>query len=347
MKKEKTRLKSKESLLLLKWILMIAVCLILGGVLSFALILMSANLINSEEYINPIWIVGMVPLMAVIALPITYLIYRQVTKNVTVLVRSMAKVASGDLDTYIPTAEAKDFKDVFENFNKMVAEIQSLEAVRTTMFDNLSHELKTPIASISGFAKILDEKELSDENKRRYLKIIVAESEKLDKLVKSILLLSKLNAQEIVSHKEAYSLTEQLQSCVIALENDWTAKNIDVSADLEEVTYCGDKQLLSSLWTNLISNAIKYTGDGGAVTLSLAAAENSIVVKISDTGIGMRAETIKHIYEPHYQADGSHSSGGQGLGLSIVKRIIKLSNGSIAVESKENEGTTFTVELPK
>ena len=347
MKREKTKLKSKESFLLLKWILLIAVCLILGGVLSFALILMSANLLNNDQYINPIWIVGMVPLMTLVALPVTYLIYRQVTKNVTVLVRSMAKVAGGDLDTYIPTAEAKDFKDVFENFNKMVAEIQSLEAIRTTMFDNLSHELKTPIASISGFAKILDEKELSDGKKKQYLKIILTESDKLDKLVKSILLLSKLNAQEIVTNKEPYSLTEQLQDCVIALENDWTAKNIDISAELDEVIYNGEKQLLSSLWTNLVSNAIKYTEKGGAVTLSLTTKEDSIVVKISDTGIGMSAETIKHIFEPHYQADGSHTLGGQGLGLSIVKRIVKLMDGTIAVESKENEGSTFVVELPK
>ena len=347
MKKEKTRLKSKENLLLLKWILLIAVCLILGGVLSFALILMSANLLNNDQYINPIWIVGMVPLMTLVALPVTYLIYRQVTKNVTVLVRSMAKVAGGDLDTYIPTAEAKDFKDVFENFNKMVAEIQSLEAIRTTMFDNLSHELKTPIASISGFAKILDEKELSDGKKKQYLKIILTESDKLDKLVKSILLLSKLNAQEIVTNKEPYSLTEQLQDCVIALENVWTAKNIDISAELDEVIYNGEKQLLSSLWTNLVSNAIKYTEKGGAVTLSLTTKEDSIVVKISDTGIGMSAETIKHIFEPHYQADVSHTLGGQGLGLSIVKRIVKLMDGTIAVESKENEGSTFVVELPK
>ena len=347
MQKEKNKLKSNENLLLLKWILLIAVCLILGGVLSFALILMTANLLNNEQYINPIWIVGMIPLMAIVALPVTYLVYRQVTRNVTVLVRSMAKVADGDLDTYIPTAEAKDFKEVFENFNKMVAEIQNLETIRTTMFDNLSHELKTPIASIGGFAKILDEKELPDEKKKQYLKIIVAESEKLDKLVKSILLLSKLNAQEIVSHKEPYNLTEQLQTCVISLENEWTAKNIDVSAELEEVTYSGERQLMNSLWINLIANAIKYTPNGGEVTLSLTTTENNIIAKISDTGIGMSAETIKHIYEPHYQADSSHSSVGQGLGLSIVKRIVKLMNGSIAVESKENDGTTFIVELPK
>ena len=347
MKNKKTKQSSKESLLLLKWILLIAACLILGGILSFALILMTANLLNNDQYINPIWIIGMIPLMAIVAFPVTFLIYKQVTKNVTVLVRSMAKVAGGDLDTYIPTAEAKDFKEVFENFNKMVAEIQSLEAVRTTMFDNLSHELKTPIASIGGFAKILDEKELPDEKKRQYLKIIMTESDKLDKLVKSILLLSKLNAQEIVTKKEPYNLTEQLQDCVIALEHDWTAKNIDVSAELDEVTYNGDKQLVNSLWTNLISNAIKYTPNDGAVTLSLTTTEDRIVAKISDTGIGMSTETIKHIFDPHYQADSSLSSGGQGLGLSIAKRIVKLIGGSIAVFSKKNEGSTFVVELPK
>lgn len=336
----------RDNFFVFKWVSFISIFLVLGGVLSFSLILISVNIIEGSVQFSPIWIVGMIPLMVFVAIPISFIVYRQIKRNLSVLIQGMDKVANGDLETYIPTADAKDFAKVYENFNKMVTEIQNAEALRAGMFDNLSHELKTPIASINGFANVLIQKDLPEEKKQKYLRIILDESERLGSLVKNILLLSKLDSQEIVTHKEEYSLTAQLQDCVISLENAWSEKNIDVSADLDEVKYTGEPQLLKSLWTNLLNNAIKFTPENGGIHIKLVAENGNITVTVSDTGIGMSEETIKHIFEKHYQSDKKVAGSGQGLGLPIVKRIVKLCGGTISAQSKEGEGSVFTVVLP-
>lgn len=345
--KTRTKNEFRDNFFVFKWILFISVFLILGGTFAFAMILLFALGIRGSTGMEPLWIVGMIPMMALIAVPLSLLIYRQVKKNLSVLIVGMEKVANGDLETYIPTANAKDFAKVYENFNKMVAEIQGVEAIRVSMFDNLSHELKTPIASINGFARVLTEKDLPEEKKRKYLGIIVNESGRLGDLVKNILLLSKLDSQEIVAHKEEYSLTQQLRDCVISLENDWTAKNIDMSADLDDVYYNGEPQLMKSLWLNLLNNAVKFTPEKGEINIRLTADENNITVVITDTGIGMSGETLEHIFERHYQSDKKIAGAGQGLGLPIVKRIVKLCGGAVSAESREGEGSAFTVVLPK
>lgn len=331
----------------LKWLVFIAAYLIIGGIAAFALIYLTMGIINGGEVFGTIWIVGMIPLMTLISVPITIIIYRQISRNLLPLVSGMDRVAGGELNTYIPTAEAKDFKKVYENFNKMVSEIQSVEALRTTMLDNLSHELKTPIASINGFSKILLEKEHTPEKQKQYLGIIAAESDRLDKMVKNILLLGKLDAQEIVTHKESVSLNGQLRDCIIALEHDWADKDINMEAVLPEVAFSGDGELMKSIWFNLLSNAIKFTPRGGDITVTLTTDEKHVFVAVRDSGIGMSEETKKHIFDRRFQADTKQKSAGQGLGLAIVQRAVRLCGGKISVESRESEGSTFTVELPK
>lgn len=345
--KNKLKRNFKDNIFLWKWIAFISVYLILGGTFSFAIILLSYRIMESKTGIEPIWIVGMIPLMAIITFPLALIIYRQVKKNLSVLIKGMERVAMGDLDTYIPTANAKDFAKIYENFNKMVAEIQSIEILRISTFDNLSHELKTPIATINGFSHLLSEKDLTKEKKSKYLQIIIDESERLGSLVKNVLLLSKLDASEIISQKEKYSLNEQLQDCVISLENEWTTKNINLSAELDHCLYNGDIQLMKSLWLNLLSNAIKFTPENGSVSLILTHDEKMIKVAVSDTGVGIKEEDLEHIFEKHYQGNKKVSSKGQGLGLAIVKRIVKLCNGTIEVESIVDKGSTFTIYLPK
>lgn len=349
MKTNKSTLKPsvKDNFYLLKWLLLISVCLILGGVLSFSLILISIRIIDGPLAFSPIWIVGMIPLMALVAVPVTMLIYRQLVRSLHPLLMGMEKVAGGDLNTYLPTANAKDFTKVYENFNKMVGEIQSVESLRTTMLDNLSHELKTPIASISGFSKLLIEKDLTVEKQKQYLSIIVAESDRLDKMVKNILLLGKLDAQEIVANKEIFSLDSLMQDCIIALEHEWSDKGISMEANMSNISFNGDKELLKSIWLNLLSNSIKFTPSGGEITITMHEDVKNVFVLITDNGIGMSEDTIKHIFDRHFQADTSQKGKGQGLGLAIVKRAVKLCNGKISVESAQNKGSTFTIELPK
>ncbi len=345
MKKKKNKY-GGSGVYLLKWISLIAGCLIFAGVLSFALILLCVDAIEGGLTLNPIWIVGMIPLMTLFAVPVTFIVYKQVSKNIIVLIDGMEKVAGGDLDAYIPTAYEKDFAEVYENFNKMVAEIQSLENLRSVMFDNLSHELKTPIASISGFAKLLNEKDLPEGKRNKYLQIIASESERLEKLVNNTLLLSKLDAQEIVHNKDEFSLSRQIQDCVISLEREWSGKDIVITADLADVFFKGDFELVKSIWLNLLGNAIKFTPRGGEINIAMAENESDVSVTVSDTGIGMTEEVAGHIFERHYRAN-KDLSKGQGLGLAIVKRAVKLCGGGITVLSKENEGSAFTVSLPK
>lgn len=343
--KKKTNL-SDGSKYMLKWVFFIAVCLILGGTFSFGIVLVSAEAISGKEGIDPVWMVGMIPLMCLVAVPVTYIIAKQVTRALEVLLGGMEEVANGNLEVYIPTAHAKDFGKVYDNFNKMVAEIQSVQSMRNEMVDFLSHELKTPISSVSGFAKLLQEKNLSPEKRQEYLTIIIKESERLASLTNNFLLLSKIDSQQIVSHKKTFSLNAQLAECAICLENQWASKNIDLSADLIDIEFEGDPELTESLWMNLLGNAIKFTPKNGEINLRMQTEGAWVIVKISDTGIGMKKEVREHIFDKFYQAQGAQSQQGHGLGLSIVKRIVELCEGTITVESEEGVGSTFTVSLP-
>ncbi len=345
--KSKTRNTARDNIFLIKWLSVIAGALIAGGAVSLGLILLTAHFIQGNEPLSPIWIVGMIPLMAIVAIPVTFVVYKQVRKNVSTLVAGMANVAGGNLDTYIPTAKAGDFATVFENFNKMVAEIQSAEIMRSGMADSLSHELKTPLASIGGFAKLLSEKDLPEDKKKKYLKIIIEESDRIAGMVKNILTLSKLDSQEIAVRKAPYSLNAQITDCIIGLEAEWTRKNIEMSAELAEVEYNVDPDMLKSLWLNLVGNAVKYTPENGSVEIKMTADDKEICVTVTDSGIGMSKAVKDRIFERNFQADKSHSGGGQGLGLPIVKRIVKLCGGSISVTSEEGKGSTFTVILPR
>lgn len=337
---------SKSGRYLIKWLTFLSIFLIIGGTFAFGLT-MSLAMHFGKGSIDPVWMVGMIPFMCIIATPINIFISKLMYRHLDTLSVSMKAVANGVKGVYIPTADAKAFADLYNDFNIMTAEIESVQMLRTEMIDGLSHELKTPVASINGFAKLLLEENLSAEKHDNYVKIIIKESERLASLAKNSLLLSKIDSQEIVTEKQCYNLTEQIKDCVISLENEWESKNIDLSADLSEMNYMGNFTLMESLWLNLINNAIKFTPDNGAINISLSEDEKSIVFKISDSGVGMSQKVIDHIFERYYQGDVSHASNGHGLGLSIALRIARLCGGNITVESIEGKGSVFTVILPK
>lgn len=330
-----------------KWLAILASCIAVGGVFSFGFIAYIANLAgeNAETY-NPLWMVYMLPAMFVIATPITIFIAKAVYKHFDILSDAMSKVANGKTDAYIPTSGAGAFSGIYEDFNKMTAEIFGIQKLRSQIADGFSHELKTPVASINGFAKLLLEENLTEEKRRKYLEIIVKESERLAELSRNNLLLSKIDSQEIVTDKKPFNLGRQLQETAIAMETAWSDKNINLSAELPDAVYEGDANLMESLWQNLLGNAIKFTPKNGDINIVLREEKDGLTVSFADTGIGMSADVIEHIFERYYQGDASRASEGHGLGLSIVKRIVKLCNGKITVESKEGEGSTFTVFLP-
>jgi signal transduction histidine kinase len=232
------------------------------------------------------------------------------------------------------------------SFNHMARELDGIEMFRKDFINNFSHEFKTPIVSIRGFAHQLQAGGLTPEEEREYIRIIAAESDRLAKMATNILLLSKLENQAIVTDRTELWLDEQLRTCLVVLEKQWGPKEIELNIDLDAVKYCFNEDMLSQLWLNLFSNAIKFTPRGGCISCSLKADGEAVTVVISDNGIGMDEDTRAHIFDKFYQGDTSHAGDGNGIGLTIVSRILVLCKGKIRVESEPRAGSSFTVTLP-
>ena len=243
-------------------------------------------------------------------------------------------------------SERTDIGNLVDAFEDMTHELSSTEIFRNDFIHNFSHEFKTPIISISGFAKQLYKGDLTPEQQKEFAKIIMDESEHLANMSSNVLLLSKLESQEIVSDKETFSLDEQLRTCMLLLEENWSDKNLTLDMDLDEIDYYQNKDLLYHVWMNLFSNAIKFTKPNGNITVNCHRGNDAVYVSVSDDGVGMDDDTKKHIFEKFYQGDSSHATAGNGLGLSLVKRIVDMTGGRISVTSDTEKGSTFTVSLP-
>lgn len=237
--------------------------------------------------------------------------------------------------------------ELAHNFNIMVDELNSIEYLRKDFVSNISHELKTPIASIQGFTKLLVDDNLSKEEKNEYVNIILEETERLSNLSSNMLKLSKLEKQEIVTNKTEYRLDNQIRKAIIMLDEEINKRKIKISLDSGEVSIYEDEDLIMEIWINLISNAIKYNNENGEIKIKVIEDENNVKVMIEDTGIGIPKEKQGKIFEKFYQVEKSRSSEGSGLGLAIVKRIVDLIKGEIEVESKENKGTKIIITIPK
>lgn len=257
------------------------------------------------------------------------------------------EVSKGNFKIQIPIPNDFELGSLTAKFNKMVRELNSIETLRNDFINNVSHEIKTPIATIQGFSNLLKDDDLSKEDRDEYLDIIISETSRISSMTSNILKLTKLETQEIITDKTTYSLTEQLRHSVLLLQRELAEKELDLDINLDEVEIYSNEDLLQQVWLNLLSNAIKFTNEGGKITIQLMDTEDTVTVKISDTGIGMKAENLNRIFDKFYQEDRSHSANGNGLGLPLVKRIVTLCNGTIRVKSVINEGSSFIVELPK
>ncbi|MDY3831344.1 MAG: HAMP domain-containing sensor histidine kinase [Candidatus Ventricola sp.] len=268
------------------------------------------------------------------------------------LSRAMRAVAQGDFTVSVQPVHKRnkfDYMDLmFEDFNSMVHELSSIETMKDDFIAIVSHEIKTPLAVIRGYASALQRGNLSEEEQREYAATIASASESLSVLISNILRLNKLENQEIVPNAAPYDLTRQLSDCALAHEEQWERKHIDFDAQLEErVMILADESMLEIVFNNLIANAIKFTEPGGRIVLRQEKAGGDVVVTVSDTGCGMDEETVKHIFDKFYQGDSSHSREGNGLGLALVKRVLDISGGSIAVRSAPGEGSEFIVRLKR
>ena len=265
--------------------------------------------------------------------------------------KATAKVAQGDFSVYVAplhTPDKQDYLDVMiTDFNKMVEELGSIETLKTDFFSNVSHEIKTPLAVIHNNAELLNRDGITEEQRREYAEIVLHATRRLSNLIMNMLKLNKLEKQTIKPAPKQFELCAQLSECALQFEHSWEQKNIEFIAQLEDRAFVtGDEELLALVWTNLISNAIKFTPSGGTVTLSQTSDADEVTVTVSDTGCGMGQETVKHIFDKFYQGDTSHSTEGNGLGLALVQRILELSEGTITVKSETGQGSTFTVRLP-
>lgn len=256
------------------------------------------------------------------------------------------KVALGEYDIELETKREDEIGELTNNFNKMTRGLKSTENLQKEFINNVSHEIKTPVSSIEGFAKFLKDKNLTDEEREEYANIIIEEAKRLENLTGKILKLSKLNNQEIITNKQEIEVAEQIRKAISLLEPKWSKKDIKINVSLEEKTFLGDEDLIFQVWVNIIDNAIKFSNEGENIDIKVYEKDSNINVEIKDHGIGMKEEELEKVYDRFYQIDRSHSKEGSGLGLAIVKRIVELSEGKIEIKSKENKGTTVIVKLP-
>ncbi|MBQ9952271.1 MAG: HAMP domain-containing histidine kinase [Clostridia bacterium] len=291
---------------------------------------------------------GVIVAVILITLVLSPRIGRARFRPINDVIRAMSKVSQGDFSVRVDEEGAVgDMRALSRSFNEMTQELGSIEMFRKDFINNFSHEFKTPIVSIRGFAKQLERDDLTPEQRREYTSIIVSESERLANMSSNILLLTKLENQQIVTDKAEFRLDEQLRNAILLLEKQWSAKDIELSLNLEEVIYVGNEEMMSHIWVNLIGNAIKFSPEGGLLEISLIDRDGAAEIVVRDHGEGMDEDTQKRIFEKFYQGDSAHATEGNGLGLSLVKRIVDLCGGSIAVDSRKGEGTAFAVTLPR
>ncbi|MBE6577466.1 MAG: HAMP domain-containing histidine kinase [Ruminococcaceae bacterium] len=273
-----------------------------------------------------------------------------VQRPVKRILDASAKMIEGDFNVRIEPiskfANDDSFNEIIECINKMAEELSGVETLRTDFIANVSHEMKTPLAVIQNYGKLLEDPLLPEDKRIEYAKAITDASRRLSDMMTNVLKLNRLENQQIYPQVETYDLGEQLCECLLGFENVWEKRGIEIETDIEDdVLVSADAELLSLVWNNLFSNAFKFTESGGRVTLYLATEGNYAVVRVSDTGCGMSPEVGAHIFEKFYQGDSSHATQGNGLGLALVKRVVDITQGEIGVESAVGVGTTFIVKI--
>lgn len=286
----------------------------------------------------------------VIGVMILALISRISLKPVNHMINQMNRLAAGDYRARLhfgkPIRVHPTFVEVSDSFNKMAQELENTELLRSDFINNFSHEFKTPIVSIAGFAKLLRRGNLTEQQRDEYIRIIEEESLRLSSMATNILNLTKCENQTILTDVTSFNLSEQIRSSIVSLEGKWTQKDIVLNLDLAEYSIEANKDLLKNVWINLIDNAVKFSPVGGQIDVDVRQKNGDLIVRVSNTGPEIPREQQQKIFSKFYQADESHASEGNGIGLALVKGVVLLHNGTVSVTS-ENHITTFTVQLPQ
>lgn len=345
MKKEKNR-----SLRLSRVSLNTRLTLILGCVV-FASVLVAFGIVNLIKLVNPQasnfhLLLQLNIFCLIIAMIATRFILKRFLEPIKTLGEAMQKVADGDFSTRVETkSTSAEIQEIFSGFNIMTKELASTEILQTDFVSNVSHEFKTPINAIEGYTTLLQSTDNIDEIENEYIEKILFNTKRLSSLVSNILLLSKIENQSIQTNRVKFRLDEQIRETIVALEQSWTEKNIELNVELEETEYYGSEALTYHIWSNIIGNAVKFSPDGGTVKINLTKEQDNILFTVEDDGPGLSEEAKKHLFDKFYQADSSHKQEGNGLGLALVKRIVTIIGGEVLAENTEDGGCRFTVIL--
>lgn len=292
-------------------------------------------------------------LSLLLAVVISVAIERTIVKPMRSMTWHMGELAKGDFSIRMPPnerIEINEAKQFTKSFNKAAEELSGIEIMRANFISDFSHEFRTPIASISGFAQLLRDQNLSEEEREEYLDIIIDESKRLSNLSEDILNLSRMESSSILTNVGTVDVAEGLRRSIAIVEPNADEKNITIDVDIDEAELIGNADYLSQLWTNILQNAVKFTPEDGSIDVSLKSAQDTknrtVTCTISDNGCGMDETTRAHLFERFYQGDTSHAQEGNGLGLALCKRIVDLHGGTIRVKSALDKGSTFIVTLP-
>ena len=262
------------------------------------------------------------------------------------LSRAMRQVGSGDFSVQQETSSRiREVRDIYDNFNLMTRELGATEIVQTDFVANVSHEFKTPINAIEGYAMLLQGGHPTEEQ-ALYVEKILLNTRRLSDLVGNILLLSRIDNQAIATASSTYRLDEQIRQAILLLENKWAEKELELDVDLEEVSYTGNESMLQHVWVNLMDNAIKYNPPCGLLRIRLFQQEQQLIFTVDDSGPGIPEAALSHIFDKFYQADSSHTAEGNGLGLALARRVLDSCGGTICAENLPQTGCRFTVTLP-
>ena len=293
-----------------------------------------------KEILTPVFTV-------LIAAMIIAVISRKAVSPVVEMSNATKQIASGNFDITLNYLERKDeVGQLTQNFMLMAQELKTNQYLAKDFISNVSHEFRTPLAIISGYTKLLDSDQITEEERHDYSLKIQSETERLTKLITNILNLSKLDNRKIPEQPRRFSLDEQIRQAVLSLDPQWQLKGIRLNVDLPEINYYGNEDLLAQVWNNILDNAVKFTGVNGTINVQMHVDGHMVIVEIADNGIGMDAVTQKRAVERFYQGDPSHSEQGNGLGLALVKQILEVLGASISIDSELGVGSTFTVSIP-
>ena len=321
---------------------------VLVGVAVFLLVRL--DILKGQNQTAPMLILILVLANIGVGTVVTFFLIRIPMRPVNLLIDQMNRLASGDYKVRIRFGKILShhgtMNELAESFNKLAQELESTEMLRSDFINNFSHEFKTPIVSIAGFAKLLKRGNLTKEQQTEYLGAIEAESMRLSYLATNVLNLTRVENQTILTDVSNYNLSEQLRSCILLLENKWARRNLDFQLCFGEHGICANEEMLKQVWINLIDNAIKFSDEGGVIEIRVEEKADSLLVSVLNSGVTISPENQKKIWRKFYQADESHASEGNGVGLAIVRQVVQLHSGNVGVTS-EGGITIFSVELPK